>query len=234
MLYFVIIVIGSLLSAYFVRKLAISRTFQLFGKLVSRVKTDEKLIALTFDDGPRPEYTQEILRILSEEQAKATFFLLGRDIKEYPDETKLIISSGHEIGNHTYNHPRMFLVSNETVTREIEETENLIKEAGYTKKTLFRPPYGTKFFSLPYYLMKNDIVNVTWDIEPETNSESAGCSEKIADYVVRRAKPGSIVLLHVMFEARKLSMQAVPKIIRQLKKEGFEFVTVSELIASEL
>jgi len=212
------------------RRLVISRSFQLFGCLVNRVETDKKIISLTFDDGPKPIYTEKILEILDAEKIKATFFLLGQAMKENPEETKLIISAGHEVGNHTYSHRRMILVSNARVASEVEETEKLIRGGGYNKNTVFRPPYGSKLFSLPRYLKKHNKVTVTWDIEPETDKESAGDSDRIADYVVKHARPGSIVLLHVMFDSRDPSMQAVPKIIRRLKDEGYQFVTVSELI----
>jgi len=216
------------------RKLIISRSFQLFGRLVNRVETDKKVIALTFDDGPKPGYTEEILKVLDEENVKATFFLLGQDMKDYPQETKMIVSSGHEVGNHTYSHKRMILVSGARVAREIEETEKLIKDAGYDKETVFRPPFGSKLFSLPRYLKKHNKVTVTWDIEPETDKFSGGDSDRITDYVVKHTKPGSMVLLHVMFDSRQPSMQAVPKIIRRLKNEGYEFLTVSDIIALQL
>jgi len=213
--------------------LVVSRSFQLFGRLVNRVETDKKLIALTFDDGPKPKFTEEILKILEDEHIKATFFLLGRDIEAFPQQAKKISESGNEIGNHTYSHRRMLLVTKRKVAWEIEKTEELIKSVGYEKKTLFRPPFGTKFITLPWYLKEKGVTNVTWDIEPETDRESEGNSEKITDYVVGHARPGSIVLLHVMFDSRQASMQAVPKIIQRLKNEGYEFVTASELVSKE-
>jgi len=229
---YLFIVIGLALCALIgLRRLVISRSFQLFGQLVNRIDTNKKVIALTFDDGPKPVYTEKILEILDAEKIKATFFLLGHDIDEFPEQTKKIISSGHEIGNHTYSHRRMFLVTASRVVWEIEKTAALIKGAGYEKKTVFRPPFGSKFIALPWYLKKKDITDVTWDIEPETDKESAGDSDRIADYVVKRAKPGSIVLLHVMFDSRLPTMQAVPKIICRLKDKGYHFMTVSELIS---
>lgn len=229
--YIFIVIILALCLLVGLKRLVISRSFQLFGRLVNRVETDKKVIALTFDDGPKPGYTEEILEILDAEKIKATFFLLGCDIEAFPEQTKKISLSGNEIGNHTYSHRRMLLVTARRVAWEIEKTAALIKNAGYEKKTLFRPPFGTKFIALPWYLKNHDIVNVTWDIEPETDKESESDSGRIADYVVRHAKPGSIVLMHVMFDSRQSTMQAVPEIVQRLKDEGYQFVTVSELIA---
>ena len=229
--YMIIVIFLVLCVLIGLRRLVISRSFQLCGTLVNRVNTDQKVIALTFDDGPKPDYTEQILELLDEEKVKATFFLLGRDIEEFPEQAKKINLSGHEIGNHTYSHRRMLLVTARKVAWEIEKTAALIKRSGYQKKTVFRPPFGTKFIALPWYLKQKGIVNVTWDIEPETNKDSEGDPDRIEDYVVKHAKPGSIVLLHVMFDSRKPTMQAVPKIIRRLKNEGYQFLTVSELIA---
>jgi len=231
MVYACIVIALTLCVLIGLKRLVISRSFQLFGRLVNRVETDKKVIALTFDDGPKPGYTEEILEILDAENIKATFFLLGCDIEAFPEQTEKISLSGNEIGNHTYSHRRMLLVTARRVAWEIEKTAALIKNAGYEKKTVFRPPFGTKFVALPWYLKKNGIINVTWDIEPETDKESEGDSGRIADYVVRHAKPGSIVLMHVMFDSRESSMQAVPEIVQRLKDEGYQFVTVSELIA---
>jgi len=228
---YIAVALGLMVCLLFgLRRLIISRTYQLFGKLVHRVDTDKKVIALTFDDGPKPGYTEKILEVLDAEQVKATFFLLGQDMEGYPEETKLIVAARHEVGNHAYSHKRMVFVSRARVAKEFEETEALIQAAGFDKETVFRPPFGSKLFALPRYLKKHNKITVTWDIEPETDDESAGNAEKIADYVIKHARPGSIVLLHVMFDSRKPSMQAVPKIIRQLKSEGYQFVTASELI----
>ena len=145
-------------------------------------------------------------------------------------EAKKIVSAGHELGNHTYSHERMLLVSPSFVKQEIESTDKLIRDAGYQGEILFRPPYGKKLFSLPYYLSKTGRKSITWDIEPDSFPEIANDSDKIVKYVLAKTQPGSIIILHVMYPSRKTSMQAVSKIVDGLKAQGYSFKTVSELL----
>ncbi|HEV8592415.1 MAG TPA: polysaccharide deacetylase family protein [Pyrinomonadaceae bacterium] len=207
-----------------------SRNFQFFGEIVPRVETSERVVALTFDDGPSPEFTDEILRILEEEDVKATFFLIGGDLEKHLDEGKKIVSAGHEIGNHTFSHRRMVLVTPAFVKEEIEKTDELIRAAGYDKPVYFRPPYGKKLFALPYYLSQNNRKSITWDIEPETFRDVAKSSDEITKYTFANTRNGSIILLHVMYDRERKSMNAVRPIIDGLREKGFRFVTVSELI----
>lgn len=203
--------------------------FQLFGELVFRVDTGEKVIALTFDDGPTPDRTEQILTILNKEDIKATFFLNGRSLKKYPDASRLLVNSGHEIGNHSYSHQRMVFMRYSEVARELESTDKIIREYGYKGPIYFRPPYGKKLINLPLYLSNNNIKTITWDVEPETwGTPRASVDERI-ERAVDGTKPGSIILMHVMHGDNK-SMAAVTPIIQQLKSRGFKFLTVSELL----
>ena len=205
-----------------------SRTFQFFGEIVPRVETSQKKVALTFDDGPSREKTNEILQILREENVRATFYVTGAEIEKNPGELEKIITEGHEIGNHTFNHERMILVSPSFIRSEIERTDELIRKAGWTNEITFRPPFGKKLFTLPFYLSKNNRKTITWDIEPETY---VGKSEDIIKYTLDNTKNGSIILLHVMYSNRNESMKSVRPIIKGLREKGFEFKTVSELLA---
>jgi peptidoglycan/xylan/chitin deacetylase (PgdA/CDA1 family) len=223
-----------IIGGYLFWQVSKSRTFQLMGEIVPRVETSQKVIALTFDDGPTAEGTMEILSILKQENIKASFFLIGADIEKNPESVKQIIAAGHEIGNHSYTHERMLFKTPSFIQREIDDTDRLIREAGYTGEIHFRSPFGKKFLLLPYYLSKRGKKNIMWDVEPETYPEIDGNAEKIADYVLGHTKPGSIILLHVMYPTRKESLKAVSGIIKGLKEQGFEFKTVSELLAMSL
>lgn len=206
-----------------------STAFQFFGEIHDRVETSQRVVALTFDDGPTRGRTDEILQILAEENVRATFFLIGSDIESNRAEAEKLIAARHEIGNHSYSHKRMVFVTPNFVREEIEATDLLIREAGYTGEITFRPPYGKKLFVLPYYLSQNDRKTITWDVEPETFFER---SEDIVEHTLDTAKSGSIILLHVAFDSRRESMKSVRPIIRGLREKGFEFRTVSELLAS--
>lgn len=120
--------------------------------------------------------------------------------------------------------------SYEFVASEIEHTTELLRQAGYTENLTFRPPYGRKLFVLPYYLNKKDIHTVTWNVEPDSILPLETSPEALAQYAVEHTKPGSIILMHVMFDSRANSMASIPLMIQSLKERGYEFVTVSDLI----
>ncbi|MGW4369582.1 polysaccharide deacetylase family protein [Nocardia takedensis] len=229
------VLIGVALSLVVVIALAVggyqvmnSRTHQLAGRLVDRVDTDEKVVALTLDDGPTA-HTPEVLRVLAEAGVPATFYLNGRDLAARPEAGRAIAAAGHEIGNHTYTHRRMILVSGDTVRAEIEDTDAEIAKTGYTGPVTFRPPYGKKLWALPKYLSDHDRTTIMWDVEPDSGVPAS--SDEIVAATVDRVRPGSIVLLHVMADSRGPSLAALPRILAELRSAGYRFVTVSDLLA---
>lgn len=209
-----------------------SRTFQVFGGLTARVNTDEKIIALTLDDGPTRGYTENILEILKAEDVKATFFLMGDYMHTYPDLGKKIVDAGHQVGNHTYTHPYMVFRSYSFYQSEIERTDAEIRKAGYQGEIVFRPPYGKKLFGLPLYLADHNRKTIMWDIEPEAVDGINHDSESMAAYAAEHAKPGSIIIYHAMYQGRQPSLLALKPTIKKLKERGYKFVTVNELLSS--
>ncbi|PIJ96883.1 polysaccharide deacetylase family protein [Lysinibacillus sphaericus] len=207
-------------------KLMNARNYQLFGNLTSHVETNNKVVALTFDDGPTKN-SDAILSLLDEYQAKATFFLIGKDIEDQPEEARKIAEAGHQIGNHTYSHKRMVLKSPSFIKHEIEKTDDLIADIGYTKSIVVRPPYGKKLIGLPYYLNKHQRETITWNLEPDTFFTQA--DEKVR-YVKENIQPGSIILMHPMYDATDNELQAIKEILQTLKDEGYTFVTIDELL----
>jgi peptidoglycan/xylan/chitin deacetylase (PgdA/CDA1 family) len=210
-----------------------SRSFQLAGELVRRVETEERVVALTFDDGPTPEYTDRVLRELETHNAAATFYLVGAAAENHPDLLAAIIDAGHEIGNHSYSHPRLYFVAEAVVAREIERTDELFRAAGYSGPITFRPPGCKRLLTTPLYLAGTDRTTVTWDLEPDSLPEIADNADALADYVVDNVRPGSIVLMHVMYDGREPSREALPEILERLAADGYRFVTVSELLVLE-
>jgi peptidoglycan/xylan/chitin deacetylase (PgdA/CDA1 family) len=213
-------------------RLSKSRHVQCFGGLVTRVQTSEPLVALTFDDGPLPGSTEEILGILDAAGARATFFVVGEQLAAYPEEARRIVAAGHELGNHTYSHRQMVGLPYAAVAAEIEETDALIRAAGYSGPIAVRPPYGKRLLTLPYYLWRHGRPTLYWDVEPESYGEIAGDSGRIAAYVLDQVQPGSVVLLHVMGDNRAATRAAVPAIIAGLYQRGYRLATVSELLAA--
>lgn len=193
----------------------------------------ERVVALTFDDGPTARYTDEVLDILREEGVKATFFVIGTALERDLSVCQRIAAEGHELGNHSYSHWPMVLRSYGDIGDEIERTDAVIRQCGYEGEIHFRPPNGKKYLLLPLYLALNGRTAILWDIGPEGDREVAADDARITDYVLERARPGSIVLLHLMYDSRAESREALPAIIRGLQAEGYRFVTVSELLALE-
>ncbi len=219
-------------AAFAAWRVADSRTFQLFGEIVPRVNTSRKLLALTFDDGPTPGGTAAVLKVLREKNVRATFFVTGRELEEHPEAGREIVAAGHELGNHSYSHARMVFVTPSFVRREVERTDELIRAAGYAGEIHFRPPYGKKLLALPLYLSGHGRKTVTWDVAPDSEAGAAQDSESLTRYARERARPGSIILLHVMYPARAESLKAVAGIVESLERDGYRFVTVSELLAA--
>ena len=205
-----------------------SRTYQLFSPIVSQVKTDKPVIALTFDDGPTKAYTQEVLDVLDDKGIKTTFFVNGNQTLENIDLAKAIVQAGHELGNHSFSHKRMVLKTPTFIRSEIEETDKAIRQAGHVGEIYFRPPYSKKLFVLPWYLRQNDRTTVSASVEPDTFESSA---EGMRNYVQKNVEHGSIILLHVMYEGNGEARAALPLIIDDLVNAGYNFVTVSELLA---
>ncbi|MFC6600803.1 polysaccharide deacetylase family protein [Ectobacillus funiculus] len=217
-----------LLSAYGLYKLMNACTFQLFGEVVSSLDTNQKTVALTFDDGPNDK-ADHVLHTLEQANIKATFFLIGESI-EYPEEAEKLVQAGHEIGNHTYSHQRMIFKSPSFIENEIEKTDQLIREAGYEGEILFRPPYGKKILGLPYYLSQHDRKTITWDVEPESYPEVAKSPETIVPYVLQHTKPGSIILLHIWHYSKEKQSYIIENVAKGLKEKGYTFQTVSQLL----
>jgi peptidoglycan/xylan/chitin deacetylase (PgdA/CDA1 family) len=205
-----------------------SRSFQLAGRLVDRTDTSDKVVALTLDDGPTA-LAPDVLRILADADVAATFYLNGRDLAARPDLGRAIAAAGHEIGNHTYSHRRMVFVTPRTVAAEVERTDEEIRRTGYRGPITFRPPYGKKLWTLPKYLSEHGRTTVTWDVEPDS-ARDANADQIVAE-TVDAVRPGSIILLHVMHEGRAASRAAIPRIVDELRADGYRFVTVSDLIA---
>lgn len=193
--------------------------------------TTEKKIALTFDDGPDNIYTAKILDILSEKGVQATFFVLGQQVKYFPDFAKRIVSDGHTIANHTWNHPELSKLTTSDVIQQVKSTTKEIKTVTGVKTDLFRPPYGDYTAADLRVLKERGYKLVLWSVD--TKDFSGKSAEDILAIVHRDKSPGGIVLQHNVkpLEGRlDGTVEALPQIIDQLHEEGYEFVTVDNLI----
>jgi len=219
-----------LLLAVIVEKGSNSRQFQAFGELIQRVDTTDKVVALTFDDGPTPGDTENILQILADRDVTATFFLMGSAIDENLTQAEEIVDAGHQVGNHTWSHRQMWFITPGEVRTELDDTDEAIRTAGYEGTIDFRPPFGKKLFVLPWILQERGTRTITWDVSPEDFTGKVQSADELRDIVVEAVQPGSIILLHPM-DGRTTTQDATALIIDSLKDEGYRFVTVNELAA---
>ena len=190
---------------------------------------NEKKIALTFDDGPHPKYTEEILDILQKYNVKATFFAIGENITYYPETFEKIILAGHEIGNHTFSHPHMQNEDIHTLKKELQQTEDLLRQKGVTT-TLFRPPEGVCSDAVCRVAKELSYSIILWTVD--TKDWSHPGSDDIVDLVQKHIKSGDIILFHDYIQAPSPTPQALDTLIPALLAKGYHFVTVSELISA--
>ena len=188
-------------------------------------------IALTFDDGPHPRYTPQILEILSEYNVKATFFVVGINAKNYPDTMEAVIKNGHEIGNHTYTHPHVSCLNSYTLHKEVEKCESAIYELTDYKTKLFRPPEGLIDADVRSVLRSLDYKVILWDID--TRDWAHTSPDDISNNIVSSVRSGDIILMHDYIGHNSPTPEALKIFIPKLLKMGYKFVVVSELIGLE-
>lgn len=205
-----------------------------FGDAVYKVETSEKLVALTFDDGPDPRYTEQISQILVDAGAKGTFFVMGEHAVQHPEIVKTLMAQGHEIGNHTWHHPSLKLKSTTTIREELESTDRLIADLGYTEPIPFRAPYGHSWFTLPHVLKQRQQANILWTVQ--MNDWKPEKPEVMMKLLAPKFDKGAIILMHdgdgeSEGADRSNTVILVQQILEKYQAEGYEFVTVSELLA---
>ena len=196
--------------------------FQEFGASnPAEVDPAAPMVALTFDDGPNPEYTTRILEVLNENYSHATFFVVGTNAEKYPDVLKAISSSGNEIGNHTYSHANLTELNTEEVEEQIDKVNRAVKKATGEVATVIRPPYGAFDESVLGQLQEPVIL---WDLDTE-DWESRN-AQTIVDHVMEEVEDGDIILMHDIYDS---TAEAVELLVPKLKEQGYQIVSVSEM-----
>ncbi len=200
------------------------------GKLVKKVQlaTKDKVVALTFDDGPSPRNTLKILKILEKNDIKATFFWIGRMLKKYPEIGKEVAEAGHVIANHTWSHSYRQM-NKAAAAWEIDDTEDLIYQTTGIKSLYFRPPGGILTNGVADYAKKKNYAIIMWS--KDSIDYRRYDAKRLVNNVMRKIKPTEIVLMHDGGGDRSATVKALPEIISRLKKLGYKFVTIPELLA---
>lgn len=187
-----------------------------------------KLVALTFDDGPWPQSTQAILDVLDEHEVRATFFMLGGRVQRNPDLVRKMARDGHLLGAHSVSHRPFSRIKSKEVRQQIVRGRRIIRKASGVDTPWLRPPYGSMNSGAWRAVRKEGARVVLWDVD--SNDWKKPGAKKITRAVVKRVKPGSIVLLHDGGGDRTQTVEALPGIIEGLKNKGYAFVTVEDLV----
>lgn len=196
---------------------------------VRHVPTDEPMVALTFDDGPNGENMKAILKILEEQDAKATFFLVGKNVKKEPELARLTLEQGHELANHTMTHPHLTKLPAEEVLAQIVDTQAAIEAATGFTPVLFRAPYIEVNDEVLAIVAEQNLPEIRAN-RSVGDWQSDITEEKIIQRAVNGVKPGDIILMHSWSDKTK---NALPAILESLKAKGLRSVTVSELLAAK-
>lgn len=223
----------SLLTAGSLLLLAVLPGNSFYGKVITSVNTSQKIIALTFDDGPYPPYTDKLLAVLREKNIKATFFLVGENIKKHPQLAQKIKAEGHELALHAGIHQDLLKLDQTQLEANITQGKNTMQEVLGIQPKFIRPPHGFKDWQVITAIERQNLQAMNWSIIPRDWTNPG--TQVIADRVIQKAQPGAIVLLHdgdspKGIAPRQQTVEAVGIIIDKLHQQGYRFVTASQLI----
>lgn len=195
-------------------------------RIIRHVPTTHKIVAFTFDDGPHPGTTPELLKVLREKGVKATFFILGRNAEIYGDLLRQVVAEGHELANHGYSHQFLHQINMEEYLAEVDRNEALLATVG-VKPVFFRPPGGGYNDQLVNKLQQKGYTTVMWTVD--TRDWSRPTVSEVVKTASANLKPGNIYLFHDG-QDKMPTPQAVSLLIDQFRAQGYQFVTLSELM----
>ena len=208
---------------------------QVFTPVVNCGTAESDSVVLTFDDGPAPPFTEQVLDILAERKISATFFLCGKNVESHPEIARRIVREGHTIGNHTYSHPFLFARSRRFIAREIDRAQEAIERITGVRPNLFRPPYGVRWFGLMPVLRQRGLKMVMWSV---MGFDWKYKTQAIITATTRRLHPGAVVLLHDGHEQpppggidQSSTVEALPAIIEAAVRSGLTFAPIEKFMA---
>ncbi len=205
----------------------IANTSEFFG--IRHIATSDKVVALTYDDGPLWPYTDQLLDLLGREQVPVTFFAIGRQAERFPASVRRALAAGHQVANHSYHHIPLVFQPPGRIDQEILNTDVLLTELGTSNPIAVRPPWGKRFLGLPLLLRRLHKPLIMWDVDSQ-DYVAGHRAEAIAHRVVARVQPGSIVLFHDGGGDRSQTVAATAQVIASLRDRGYRFVTIDQLL----
>ncbi len=206
---------------------------QLYGRTFVRGAPESRQLALTFDDGPNDPWTARLLEVLERRQVRATFFMIGRFVRQKPALARQVAEAGHVIGNHTFTHPNLAFASGAAVERELSECERALADAVGDHSRLFRPPFGGRTPVALRQVRRHGLKTIMWRVSGF--DWSAKSAAQIEHKIWPRLRGGDVILLHdgghrQMGADRSCTVQAVDEVIVRAQEQGFSFVTVPEMM----
>jgi len=208
-------------------------TSQVYGRTFTGLDTASRLLALTYDDGPNDPWTFRLMEVLNRHQVKATFFLVGKFVEQRPDIARALVSAGHVIGNHTWDHPNLIFCSSAEVRRQLQRTQQAIRDATGIDVTLFRPPFGGRRPASMRVARSLGLQAVMWNVTcrdwtPRSTDEIVALAES-------QIKGGNVILLHDgefhrIGVDRSRSVEASDRLLTRYKSNGYQFVTIPEMM----
>jgi peptidoglycan/xylan/chitin deacetylase (PgdA/CDA1 family) len=228
-------VVGACAAASFAGFHTMWPTSQLYGRSFLGLPAGSRKLALTYDDGPNDPYTLQLLDVLAKHDVRATFFLVGRFVEQRPDIVRAIVAAGHDIGNHTWSHPYLIWASPAEARRQLERTSRVIEEVTGQTPRLFRPPFGGRRPGTFGLVRKLGMTPIMWRVS--TYDWEADSHEFILKKARKRIRGGDVILMHDgghtrMGVKRSHTVAATDQLISEYKMKGYEFVSVSEMLAS--
>ncbi|HPR17932.1 MAG TPA: polysaccharide deacetylase family protein [Candidatus Cloacimonadota bacterium] len=205
-----------------------------FWNVIFGFAVKDKILALTFDDGPNPVFTPQILHLLKKYDVRATFFVTGNKVEKHPDIVQQAITDGHQIANHSYDHRNFLFRSLKSLREDIHKTDVLLRSCGVEGNIPFRPPFGRFAFSLLLLTAKLQKKIIMWNIP--TKDYKAKTCDQILQKVYQKVKPGGIIVMHDAGKElqkevdRSFTVLALEKYLPELLKQGYKFYTINELI----
>ncbi|EOQ15623.1 hypothetical protein KQ3_05074 [Bacillus cereus B5-2] len=210
------------------------KEYEKTGKVIWEVNTKEKIVALTFDDGPHPIFTPQILDILAKYNTKATFFVAGNKVKRFPAILIREVKEGHEIANHTYNHIYDKNMTAAKLTSELNRTDEVIKQITGYKPTLYRPVGGLHNDLIINTAIQNGKLVILWSWHQDPQDWRSPAASQISKHIIKGVQPGNIILLHDWngseFSQTSQTVEALESILIHFKNNGYTCVTVSEML----
>ncbi len=216
---------------------------QVFGRTITRGPANERVVALTFDDGPNPPYTNRILQVLEEQHVPATFFVVGRAVDAYPSLVRREVRDGHAIGNHTWDHAHLIVMRRSDIRRTLDRTDAAVYRAARVHTKLMRPPFGSRDWIVMQAAHSLGYAVVMWSV-PLANDWEYPPARVIAQRILPHVEDGSIIVLHDGNRGqlcalkhlnphvcdRSQDIEATRLIVQSLKAQGYRFVTVPQLM----